>query len=159
VVENMTENNGCSVNQEKIKKFLKKIFEEKKAKKSEFIGDIIVSIILLYIVNNLLSWNISFIASSFQDVLWIFNISIGATIIVNIIFLAYHPGWFRSITQIVLNALSFYVCYSLYTIFPFIFSQTAYVIIVKMILLGAMVVLVITSLVEVLKLIVNITRQ
>lgn len=154
----MSENNGSIDIQENIKNFLKKIFEEKKVKKSEFIVAIIVNVILFYIVNNLLSWNFSFITSSFQDVLWIFNISICATIIANIIFLAYHPGWFRSLAKIVLNILSFYVCYYLFTIFPFIFSQTAYTIVVKMIIIMGMVALLIISLVEVLRLIVNIVK-
>ncbi|MDD3754241.1 MAG: hypothetical protein PHQ17_06785 [Methanobacterium sp.] len=154
----MSENKGSIDIQENIKNFLKKIFEEKKVKKSEFIVAIIVNVILFYIVNNLLSWNFSFITSSFQDVLWIFNISICATIIANIIFLAYHPGWFRSLAKIVLNILSFYVCYYLFTIFPFIFSQTAYTIVVKMIIIMGMVALLIISLVEVLRLIVNIVK-
>lgn len=158
MVDNMSENNGSIDIQENIKNFLKKIFEEKKVKKSEFIVAIIVNLILFYIVNNLLSWNFSFITSSFQDVLWIFNISICATIIANIIFLAYHPGWFRSLAKIVLNILSFYVCYYLFTIFPFIFSQTAYTIVVKMIIIMGMVALLIISLVEVLRLIVNIVK-
>lgn len=158
MVDNMSENKGSIDIQENIKNFLKKIFEEKKVKKSEFIVAIIVNVILFYIVNNLLSWNFSFITSSFQDVLWIFNISICATIIANIIFLAYHPGWFRSLAKIVLNILSFYVCYYLFTIFPFIFSQTAYTIVVKMIIIMGMVALLIISLVEVLRLIVNIVK-
>jgi len=158
MVDNMSENKGSIDIQENIKNFLKKIFEEKKVKKSEFMVAIIVNVILFYIVNNLLSWNFSFITSSFQDVLWIFNISICATIIANIIFLAYHPGWFRSLAKIVLNILSFYVCYYLFTIFPFIFSQTAYTIVVKMIIIMGMVALLIISLVEVLRLIVNIVK-
>lgn len=69
----MSENNGSIDIQENIKNFLKKIFEEKKVKKSEFIVAIIVNLILFYIVNNLLSWNFSFITSSFQDVLCTHN--------------------------------------------------------------------------------------
>ncbi|HOI40112.1 MAG TPA: hypothetical protein PL168_05220 [Methanobacterium sp.] len=155
----MTETSGDGNNQEKIKDFLKKIFEEKDVSKSEFIVAIIGNIIILYIVNNLLSWNLSFITSSFQDVLWIFNISICATIIVNLIFLAYHPGWFRSLVKIILNILSFLVCYYLYTIFPFIFSQAAYTIILKIILIFGMVALIIASLIEVLRLIFKVIKS
>lgn len=155
----MTETSGDGNNQEKIKDFLKKIFEEKDVSKSEFIVAVIGNIIILYIVNNLLSWNLSFITSSFQDVLWIFNISICATIIVNLIFLAYHPGWFRSLVKIILNILSFLVCYYLYTIFPFIFSQAAYTIILKIILIFGMVALIIASLIEVLRLIFKVIKS
>ena len=145
--------------QEKIKDFLKKLSEEKEAKKSEFIGAIVANIIILYIVNNLLSWNLTFIASSFQEVLWIFNISICATISANIIFLAYHPGWFRSLVQIILNILGFLVCYYLYTIFPFVFSQAAYTIAVKIILIVGMIAVIIASLVEVSRLILRIKKS
>lgn len=143
--ETSTEENGNN--------FLKNLLKEKEPKTSEFVGAIIANIILLYIVNNLLSWNLSFIAPSFQDVLWIFNISIAATIIGNILFLIYHPGWFRSIIQIILNILGFIVVYYLYTVFPFILSNGWVVFAVKFALIVAMVVLVIVSIFEVVRLI------
>ena len=133
--------------------FLKNLLKEKEPKTSEFVGAIIANIILLYIVNNLLSWNLSFIAPSFQDVLWIFNISITATIIGNILFLIYHPGWFRSIIQIILNILGFTVVYYLYTVFPFILNNGWVIFAVKFALIVAMVVLVIVSIFEVVRLI------
>lgn len=133
--------------------FLKNLLKEKEPKTSEFVGAIIANIILLYIVNNLLSWNLSFIAPSFQDVLWIFNISITATIIGNILFLIYHPGWFRSIIQIILNILGFTVVYYLYTVFPFILNNGWVVFAVKFALIVVMVVLVIVSIFEVVRLI------
>jgi len=138
---------------QKGKDFFKNIFKEKEAKTSEFIGAIIGNIIILFIINNLLSWNLSFIAPSFQDVLWIFNISLSATIIANIIFLLYHPGWFRSIIQIILNTLGFWVCYLLYTIFPFTFSQIIFAYLLKFALIIAMIAIIIASLVEVVRLI------
>lgn len=158
MVDDMTETSEDGNNQNKIKDFLKKIFEEKDVSKSEFIVAVIGNVIILYIVNSLLSWDLGFITSAFQDVLWIFNISICATIIANLIFLAYHPGWFRSLVKIILNTLSFLVCYYLYTIFPFIFSQAAYTIILKIILIFGMVALIIASLVEVLRLIFKIIK-
>lgn len=144
--------------QDQDKNFLKTLIKEKEAKSSEFIGAVIVNIIILYIVNNVLSWNLSFIAPSFQNVLWIFNISICAAIIANIIFLLYHPGWFRSLIQIILNILGFMVCYYLYIVFPFIFSQTTYTIALKIILILGMIGLVIASLFEVVRLILRIVK-
>ena len=143
--ETSTEENGNN--------FLKNLLKEKEPKTSEFVVAIIANIILLYIVNNLLSWNLGFIASSFQDVLWIFNISIAATIIGHILFLIYHPGWFRSIIQIILNILGFIVVYYLYTVFPFILNNGWVVFAVKFALIVAMVVLVIVSIFEVVRLI------
>lgn len=154
----MNENQDNGEDQKKVNDFLRKLSKEKDARKSEFIGAIIVNLIMLYIVNNVLSWNLGFIAPSFQDVVWIFNISICSTIVANVIFLAYHPGWFRSIIQIILNILGFLVCYYLYIIFPFIFSQAAYTIVLKILIILGMVALVIASLVEVARLILRIKK-
>jgi hypothetical protein len=139
--------------------FRKKLFKEKEAKTSGFVAAIIVNIIVLYVVNNILSWNLGFIAPTFQDVLWIFNISIAATIIANIIFLAYHPGWFRSILQIILNILGFLVCYYLYTIFPFTFSHAAYTLVLQIILILGMIAVVIATVYEVVRLIMGIKSE
>lgn len=147
------ENNGNDKN------FLKNFLKEKEPKTSEFIAVIVVNLIFLYIVNNLLSWNLSFITSSFQDVLWIFNLSITATIAGNVLFLIYHPTWFRSIIQIILNILGFLVVYYLYTVFPFIFSNGLVTFSLKFALIVAMVVMVIVTIVEVVKLILRALKS
>lgn len=147
------ENNG------KDKNFLKNFLKEKEPKSSEFIAVIVVNLIFLYIVNNLLLWNLSFITSSFQDVLWIFNLSITATIAGNVLFLIYHPTWFRSIIQIILNILGFLVVYYLYTVFPFIFSNGLVTFSLKFALIVAMVVMVIVTIVEVVKLILRALKS
>ncbi|MBM4240880.1 MAG: hypothetical protein FJ150_04370 [Euryarchaeota archaeon] len=152
----MKETSDDVKNQKEDGNFLKNLLKEKEPKTSEFVGTIIVNIVLLYIVNNVLSWNLSFITSSFQDVIWIFNISIGSTIVANILFLVYHSGWFRSIIQILLNILGFMVAYFLYTVFPFVFSQLYITYAVKIVLIIGMIGLVIATLVEVVKLILRI---
>lgn len=141
------------------KNFLKNFLKEKETKTSEFIVAIIANLIFLYIVNNLLSWNLSFIAPSFQDVMWIFNISISATIIGNIIFLIYHPTWFRSIIRIILNILGFLVVYYLYTVFPFVFTNYLVTFSVKFALIVGMVAMVIATIVEMVKLILRIIKS
>nr|WP_319372512.1 hypothetical protein [uncultured Methanobacterium sp.] len=147
------ENNGNDKN------FLKNFLKEKEHKTSEFIAVIVVNLIFLYIVNNLLSWNLSFITSSFQDVLWIFNLSIAATIVGNVLFLIYHPTWFRSIIRIILNILGFLVVYYLYTVFPFTFSNGLVTFSLKFALIVAMVVMVIVTIVEVVKLILRALKS
>jgi hypothetical protein len=130
-----------------------KILRKKEAKKSDFVATIIVNIIFFYIVNNLLNWNISFIAPSFQNVLWIINLSIAATILANLIFLFYNPGWFRSALQIILNIIAFYGAYLLYTVFPFVFSNYYYTYGMEILLILAMIGTVIATIVEILRLI------
>lgn len=129
-----------------------KFLKEKEAKRSDFIAAIIVNIIFFYIVNNLLNWHISFITPIFQDVLWIINLSIEATILANLIFLVYNPGWFRSSVQIILNIISFYVAYLLYIVFPFTFSNIYFTYALQFILILAMIGIVIATVVQILKL-------
>jgi len=130
-----------------------KILKEKEFKNSEFIGAIIVNIIILYIVNNLLGWKISFIAPTWTQVLFILNVSIVANILANIGFLIYQRGWFRSLAQIILTIIGFVVAYEFYVVFPFIIQTEWIAIGLKILIILAMVAFVIATIVEVLRLI------
>ncbi len=112
-----------NINPNLIDTLKKSIKEEKEVRTSEFIIAIIINIIFFYIFNNLLNWHINFITNSFQDVLWIINLTLGFTIIVNDLYLFYHPKWLRDSLQIIINILGFLVVYFLYTVYPFNFSQ------------------------------------
>ena len=112
----------------KIKSFVdnlsaKRREKEKNSKKSEYIGAIVVNIILLYIFNNLLNWQVHFITNALNEVLWVINLAIIATIIGNIILLIFNQEWFRHIIKIILNIFAFTAVYSIYSIFPFNFSS------------------------------------
>ena len=111
----------------KIKSFMnnlsaKRREKEKNSKKSQYIGAIIVNIILFYIFNNLLNWHIYFITNALNEILGVINIAITATIIGNIILIIFNPEWFRHIIKIILNIFAFTAVYSIYSIFPFNFS-------------------------------------
>jgi hypothetical protein len=142
------------------KPFIKdKILKEKEFKNSEFIGAIIANIVILYIVNNLLNWNIFFIAPTWVQVLFILNLSIVTNILANIGFLIYQRGWFRSLVQIVLNIIGFVVVYELYMVFPFVIQTEWIAIALKLLLILAMIGIIIATIVEVLRLItINILK-
>ncbi|MEN6552330.1 MAG: hypothetical protein ABFC34_05515 [Methanobacterium sp.] len=115
-------------NENKIKSFMdnlsaKRREKEKNSKKSEYIGAIVVNVILLYIFNNLLYWQVNFITNAFNEVLWVINLAIIATIIGNIMFLIFNPEWFRHIIKMILNIFAFTAIYSIYSVFPFNFSS------------------------------------
>ncbi|WP_424355798.1 hypothetical protein [Methanobacterium sp. MBAC-LM] len=112
----------------KIKSFMdnlsaKRREKNKNSKKSEYIGAIVVNIILLYIFNNLLNWQVYFITNALNEILWIINIAIIVTIIGNIMFLIFNPEWFRHIIKIIMNIFAFTAVYSIYSVFPFNFSS------------------------------------
>ncbi len=97
--------------------------KENSSKKSEYVGAIVVNIILLYIFNNLLNWHVYFISNALNEILWIINIAITATIIGNIMLFVFNPEWFRHIIKIILNIFAVTAVYSIYSVFPFNFSS------------------------------------
>ncbi|MGZ7067530.1 MAG: hypothetical protein ACXVHT_04450 [Methanobacterium sp.] len=97
---------------------------KKKNWKAEYITAIIFGLIFLYIVNNLLNWNIYFITGALNQVLWIINLSIIVTIIGNILLLAYSPQWFRHVIKIIINIISLISIYFVYIVFPFNFYNS-----------------------------------
>ncbi|HOI39833.1 MAG TPA: hypothetical protein PL055_05635 [Methanobacterium sp.] len=112
------DNQGKEVS--KLDKFLEK---DKKKHRAEFVVSIIFNIILYYVANNLLNWNISFIAPTFANVLWIVNYFLLAAIIINLIFIFYHPNWFRNLLHVVIDVLFIITAYTFFTVFPFIVGE------------------------------------
>lgn len=92
-----------------------------KNRKADYIFAIISGFIFLYIVNNLLNWNVYFITGALNEVLWIINLSIIVTVIGNALILAYNPEWLRHAIKIIINIINFISAYFVYTVFPFNF--------------------------------------
>lgn len=100
------------------------LFKDKKEpQRAEFIAAFILNIILFYIINNLLNWNLSFIDKTFADVLGVLNLLLISSIIINFLFIFYHPSWFRNLLSTMVDILGFITAYTLYTVFPFIISN------------------------------------
>jgi hypothetical protein len=131
---------------------IKKIFiEEKPVKKSDYVFSVIANLVLLYIANNLLNWNISFVTSTFTQVLWAINLSIVVSIIVNILLIIYDSAWFRHSMKALMNIFALLAAYIFYVVFPLSFSQTNTVLAVKILIILLMVILIITIVYEILK--------
>ena len=87
-----------------------------------YIIAVVVNLALWFIVHNLGRLHLPFIVvEEFSRVLPAFELSLGASIVLYGLWVGYDPGWFRHLGQVVLNALSFYVMYRLYRVFPFRF--------------------------------------
>ena len=96
-------------------------------RRSGYVVAIAVNVVMLYVVNNLLAWDIlPFLTNDFGRVLWLIDISLLATIIVNLMYVAYDRSWFRSLGQIGLNLISLVVAVRMYQVFPFDFSGSTY---------------------------------
>ena len=86
-----------------------------------------VQITLLIVVNNLVEWDIlPFITEEFNDVVPYVNVSLVASIVVNAVYFAFDPRWFKSLSQAILNVVSLVVIVQTYRIFPFDFSGSSF---------------------------------
>ena len=88
---------------------------------------IVVQIALLILVNNLVEWDIApFITEELNDLVPYINVSLVASMVVNAVYLAFDPRWFKSFTQAILNVISLVVIIQTYRIFPFDFSGSGF---------------------------------
>ncbi len=92
-----------------------------------YIVAIAVNAALLYVANNLLAWDVlPFLTSEFGQVLWLIDLSLLATIVVNIVFLGFDPAWLKSVCQIALGGISMAVALRMYQVFPFDFTGSRF---------------------------------
>ncbi|MHB0856199.1 MAG: hypothetical protein ACYC5M_01350 [Anaerolineae bacterium] len=89
------------------------------ARQVGYVVAILLNLGMLYVANNVLAWGVPFITGAWTAALWIVNLSLGAQIVVNLLWLAYDPPWFRRLGTIATNAISFASIYIMYFIFPF----------------------------------------
>jgi hypothetical protein len=132
------------------------LVKEKAIKRSEYIFAIIVNLMIIYIVNNLLNWNLSFISSSFSQVLWAINLSIIVTILGNLLFLVYNPSWFRHLMKAIMNIFGLLAVYIFYKVFPLIISQTYIILTIKIVLIIIMVVVTLSIFFEIGKMLIGL---
>ena len=122
-------------------KILVEFLKDKEFKNSEFVAGIVANLVLLYIINSVMSWDISFIADSFRDITPLLNAVVGASLAANALFMVYRKQWFWTFMQIILSALGYLMVSSLYSVFPFTFRNVYVFYSVRFALLVAMVVL------------------
>lgn len=122
-------------------KALVEFLGDKEFRNSEFVAGIVANLVLLYIINSVMNWDISFIADSFRDLIPLLNAVIGANLAANTCFLIYGRQWFWTFMQIILSALGYLMVSSLYSVFPFTFRNIYVFYSVRFALLVAMVVL------------------
>lgn len=114
-----------------------------------YLINIAISIVLLYILNNLLNlyvpwipgdfskffWNIlnnvynhveiPHLSKAFVQCLWAINIFLGFSIIGNFVLILYRPRWFHHLVQSALAGLAIMAFSIVYAIYPFNFDNSA----------------------------------
>lgn len=125
----------------------------RKPGKSRYIAALIVNVILIYVFNNLLKWGVPFLTSDYSGVLWAIDLSLGATVIANILFLMFDPGWFHHFVQIILNVIALFTTFIIFSVFPFTFAEEPWAFWVKVALIVVIVGIAIGTIVEFFRLI------
>lgn len=116
---------------------------------------------LLYVAHNILAWDVlPFLTDDWDELVPIISVSLLASIVVNLIYLAYDAPWFKSFTQIVLDAIALVVTVRMYQVFPFDFSAYDFnwTAVTRGVLVLVMVVIVIAIIVESVKLVTAAVR-
>jgi hypothetical protein len=106
----------------------------------EYIGAIVANGFLVFALNNLYNWGVPFLMESYKNCLWAINVSLGAVIIVNFVFIFFDRDWFKHLLQVFTSAASFMALYVIHSIFPFAFPGPAWYLGLKIFLIVAMVV-------------------
>ena len=85
---------------------------------------IAVNVGLIYVVQNLLEWDwIPFLTGDFEQLVGIVTVSLVASAVANLLWIAYDGAWFRSAGQLMLNAIGLAVAIRTYRVFPFDLSS------------------------------------
>lgn len=88
---------------------------------------IAVNAVMLYVVNNLLDWGWpSFLTQDFDNVLPAVNLTLVASIIIQVGRFWYNPKWFVAATELISTALGLRAAVRLYRVFPFDFTSYSF---------------------------------
>jgi hypothetical protein len=79
---------------------------------------ILINFGMIYVVNNLLKWNVPFLTDKFSQVLWAVNLSLGVNIFSYFTFLFFDRRWFKNLMQALSNVFSFISSYMFWQVFP-----------------------------------------
>jgi len=88
-----------------------------------YIAAVVFNVIFLVILNKVPDWNISFLKSSYSDLLPVINVSLGVQLAGNFLLIFFHPLYLHHLGQAVFSGLSALVIWRIYQVFPFDLDQ------------------------------------
>lgn len=89
------------------------------ARRFGYFMTIAMNIAMIYVANNLLNWNwVPFITKDFILCLWAINLSLGASIFINFVFMFFDRKWFRSLIQSFSNVFAFISGFVFWRVLP-----------------------------------------
>jgi hypothetical protein len=101
--------------------------ESKRARKIGYVVGFMVNSIMLFLVNVRPGWReLSFLTEDFVDILWLINLSMVSSAVVNLIYLWYDPPWYKSLCQVAVSAIGLAAATRTLQVFPFDFSAYSF---------------------------------
>ncbi len=88
---------------------------------------VVFNLIFLVIVNNILEWGwVSWLTEDFETLLPIINLSLWASVVVNLVYILYDTKWFKTLCETGLVTISLLVAIRTWQVFPFDFSEYSF---------------------------------
>lgn len=98
--------------------------EAQPARKVGYLVAVIVNTIMWVLVNVRPGWReLPFLTEDFLDILWLVNLSLVTSAVVNLVYLFLDPAWFKSVSQIGVLTVGMAASIRMWQIFPFDFSS------------------------------------
>jgi len=97
------------------------------ARKVGYLVAVLVNGAMLVVVNVRPGWReLSFLADDFAGILWLINLSMVASAVVNVVYLRYDPAWFKSVCQVGVSVIGLTAAIRMLQVFPFDFSTYSF---------------------------------
>lgn len=88
---------------------------------------VVINVVMLYVVNQLLEWDIvPFLTAEFDRVLPLVNLSLAVSIGVNVVRLLYARAWFVTLTDLVATGFGLPALIQTWRVFPFEFDRDGF---------------------------------
>ena len=101
--------------------------ESRSSRKVGYLVAVLVNVIMLVIVNIRPGWReLSFLTEDFAGILWLINLSMVFSAMVNLAYLWYDPDWFKSVCQVGISAIGLAASLRILQVFPLDFSAYSF---------------------------------
>ena len=96
------------------------------ARRVGYLVGIVVSVALLVILNGQPGWQaLPFLTSDTSQVIGLVNLSLAASLSVNVVYLFYDPPWLKSLGDLITSGIGLAVAIRIWQVFPFAFHSSA----------------------------------
>jgi hypothetical protein len=97
---------------------------QSRARRAGYAVSVVVNVIMWVLVNVRPGWrDLPFLTEDFLDILWLVNLSIITSAVVNVAYLFYDPAWFKSVCQVGVLSVGLSASVRTWQVFPFDFSS------------------------------------